>query len=287
MNGSANLPVVKPPLNDDDGGERAAMRSWRGRKFWNFDLRQETRGRWYEILTHFGIPASYLTGKPGPCPICRAGKDRFRWDNKNSSSTIGNGGYFCRHCGAGSGLDLLMGFYGWDAKQAIREVRNFISPRKSAPVAGYAGTAVTSMAVVTSGAHATHTTAEIKLQEDLENRKLLYDSCVRWLRQVCRRRLLQGEIDDTRVAGVMMSHFHMSMSVAHYMQYGELRAHPSIVTLVRDSGMSRRQVEVALAQLEKHGDIKIIPRFKADRLDKAGRPIRSSNLYIAMIRNRQ
>ena len=38
-------------------------------------------GRWPNILAHFGIAESFLTGKHGPCPIC-GGKDRFRFGNK-------------------------------------------------------------------------------------------------------------------------------------------------------------------------------------------------------------
>ena len=41
------------------------------------------QGRWRTILSEVGIPASALTGKNGPCPIC-GGKDRFRFDDKET-----------------------------------------------------------------------------------------------------------------------------------------------------------------------------------------------------------
>ncbi|HHU7428682.1 TPA: primase-helicase zinc-binding domain-containing protein [Escherichia coli] len=38
----------------------------------------------------------------GPCPAC-GGNTRYRFDNKDNRGT-----YFCSHCGAGTGLDLVM-----------------------------------------------------------------------------------------------------------------------------------------------------------------------------------
>jgi putative DNA primase/helicase len=50
------------------------------------------------------MPASYLTGRNGPCPLCNAGKDRFRFTN-----LAGDGRFICSTCTpqSGSGLDLL------------------------------------------------------------------------------------------------------------------------------------------------------------------------------------
>jgi len=75
------------------------------------------RCRWYEILSHFGIPEQALRMKKhGPCPLC-GGKDRYRWTDKDN-----NGCYFCNGCGAGNGFSLLMKFKDWDFKTAAQEV---------------------------------------------------------------------------------------------------------------------------------------------------------------------
>jgi putative DNA primase/helicase len=70
-------------------------------------LRERCRGRWRSILPALGINPSYLTGKNGPCPLCRAGRDRWRFDNKR-----GDGTWICTHCGAGQGIKLAMMFTG-------------------------------------------------------------------------------------------------------------------------------------------------------------------------------
>lgn len=76
------------------------------------------RGRWRSLLPALGVGREYLSGKHGPCPVCKdGGKDRFRFDDKD-----GNGSYFCNTCGAGSGVDLVMHVNGMtfmEAKKAI------------------------------------------------------------------------------------------------------------------------------------------------------------------------
>lgn len=70
--------------------------------------RERANGKWHEILPMLGVPATSLTGKHGPCPMC-GGKDRFRFINSN-----GNGTYVCNQCGGGDALDLLMAVSGQD-----------------------------------------------------------------------------------------------------------------------------------------------------------------------------
>lgn len=77
---------------------------------------EAAKNKWPSLLEHFGISKSFLTGKHGPCPLCQ-GRDRFRFDDKE-----GRGTYFCSGCGAGTGMDLLQKFKGWDFKTAAREV---------------------------------------------------------------------------------------------------------------------------------------------------------------------
>lgn len=74
------------------------------------------RGRWPDLLAHFGIERRHLTGKHTPCPIC-GGRDRFRFDDKD-----GRGTFYCSHCGPGDGFALLGMIKGWVFKEAAAEV---------------------------------------------------------------------------------------------------------------------------------------------------------------------
>jgi len=62
--------------------------------------------QWVALLQRYGVPASSLTGKGAPCPIC-GGNDRFTYDNKR-----GRGDWVCRKCDggdrtAGDGFQLI------------------------------------------------------------------------------------------------------------------------------------------------------------------------------------
>lgn len=79
------------------------------------------QGRWQYILPLLGVDASYLKNRHGPCPLCKGGKDRFRFDDKD-----GNGTWYCNRCKAGNGLTMLMRIHGWDFYEAATEVENLI-----------------------------------------------------------------------------------------------------------------------------------------------------------------
>ncbi|WP_050542079.1 toprim domain-containing protein [Citrobacter freundii] len=63
------------------------------------DVRSRANGYWPSILERLAIPTNR---SEGPCPAC-GGNTRYRFDNKDNRGT-----YFCSHCGAGTGLDLVM-----------------------------------------------------------------------------------------------------------------------------------------------------------------------------------
>ncbi|EPK3139603.1 DUF927 domain-containing protein [Enterobacter cloacae] len=63
------------------------------------DVRIKATGHWRPIFERLGIPTNR---SEGPCPAC-GGNTRYRFDDKD-----GRGTYFCSHCGAGTGLDLVM-----------------------------------------------------------------------------------------------------------------------------------------------------------------------------------
>jgi putative DNA primase/helicase len=84
------------------------------------DTVEAARGRWFGILTHFGIDGKYLQKKHGPCPNC-GGKDRFIWDNKEDRGT-----FYCNQCGAGSGFTLLSKVKGWTTVETMHKVREIL-----------------------------------------------------------------------------------------------------------------------------------------------------------------
>ncbi|MGX8942502.1 toprim domain-containing protein [Symbiopectobacterium sp. Eva_TO] len=63
------------------------------------DIRLKANGHWEPILERLGISTNR---KEGECPHC-GGKTRYRFDDLE-----GRGTYLCSHCGAGTGLDLVM-----------------------------------------------------------------------------------------------------------------------------------------------------------------------------------
>jgi putative DNA primase/helicase len=71
------------------------------------------RSKWRGILIELGIPAEFLTGRHTACPICKEGRDRFRFDDRE-----GRGTWICNQCGAGTGMDLAMKFL----EEPFREV---------------------------------------------------------------------------------------------------------------------------------------------------------------------
>lgn len=85
------------------------------------EIKQATRGRWPGLLTALGVSEEYLTGKHGPCPFCQAGKDRFRFDDKD-----GEGTFICNACGAGDGFTFLIRWHGWDFAEAATEVEKIV-----------------------------------------------------------------------------------------------------------------------------------------------------------------
>ena len=89
-------------------------------------LQEQARGHWHHILTRLGVDAKFLaTNKP--CPVC-GGSDRFSYTDLE-----GKGTYYCRGCGHGDGLDLLVKLHGWDFKTAAREVEKVLGTVQTQP----------------------------------------------------------------------------------------------------------------------------------------------------------
>lgn len=84
-------------------------------------IAEQATGKWRGILTALGVDGSFLTGKHGPCPICKGGKDRFRFSDKD-----GRGFWVCNQCGGGDGFSLLMKLTSMDFKSCADRVRGVI-----------------------------------------------------------------------------------------------------------------------------------------------------------------
>ncbi|MGU3598762.1 toprim domain-containing protein [Klebsiella variicola] len=77
------------------------------------DVRSRANGYWPSILERLAIPTNR---SEGACPAC-GGKTRYRFDDKD-----GRGTYYCSHCGAGTGLDLVMKVNQCGAREAAELV---------------------------------------------------------------------------------------------------------------------------------------------------------------------
>ena len=91
------------------------------------DTKAAARGKWLGVLTHYGLSDKQLSGRHTACPIC-GGKDRFRFDDKE-----GNGTFYCNHCGAGNGFDLVMRIRHIDFKGALKEVAPLVGQIQITP----------------------------------------------------------------------------------------------------------------------------------------------------------
>jgi len=92
-------------------------------------VKERARGKWRGILSSLGVPARFLSGVHGWCPLCNGGKDRFRFTDKD-----GDGMYICNQCGAGDGFAFLQKYHGWDFRRTVTEVEAVIgSVREAAP----------------------------------------------------------------------------------------------------------------------------------------------------------
>jgi putative DNA primase/helicase len=80
--------------------------------------RDAAKGKWRGILIALGVDEACLKDQHGPCPICKDGKDRFRFDDRD-----GDGTYYCNQCGAGSGSQFVQKFLGLSSwEQACKRV---------------------------------------------------------------------------------------------------------------------------------------------------------------------
>ncbi|MDP2564305.1 primase-helicase zinc-binding domain-containing protein [Pseudoalteromonas marina] len=78
-------------------------------------IKAKARGQWKQVLVYStGLPQSVFRDVHQPCPLCKDGDDRYRFDNKKGSGT-----YFCNRCGAGDGFKFFKKFHSLDEDGAI------------------------------------------------------------------------------------------------------------------------------------------------------------------------
>jgi len=103
------------------------------------DVMDLARNRWAEILAAIGgVSISYLDNKGKPCPLCKEGRDRFRFDDLE-----GNGTWYCSKCGgknrtggAGNGIDMLMRHMGWGYAEACKHIQQYLAVIPDPPITG-------------------------------------------------------------------------------------------------------------------------------------------------------
>ena len=86
-------------------------------------LSERARGKWRDILTSLGVPASVINGKSQGCPFCGSSgprSDRFTFDDKSE------GDWICRKCGAGHGAQFVERWLKCDFKAAALEIEKHI-----------------------------------------------------------------------------------------------------------------------------------------------------------------
>jgi putative DNA primase/helicase len=81
---------------------------------------ERARGRWRQILPHFGLDARFLQNRHTPCPLC-GGRDRYRFDDRD-----GSGSYYCNQCGPGAGIIMVRKLLKCDHATACREIDKII-----------------------------------------------------------------------------------------------------------------------------------------------------------------
>ena len=94
----------------------------------NYDLdrvKHAAKGHWKQILSKLGnVPDDHLDGRGYPCPVCRAGTDRF-----NAAKDVDDtGSCFCRQCNlGGDGFHLLQKVNEWDLNTTVNNIGYFLS----------------------------------------------------------------------------------------------------------------------------------------------------------------
>lgn len=87
-------------------------------------------GNWRNVLYHFGIELP-PSNRHSACPICRDGKDRFRFEDK------GHGKWFCQYHNppCGDGMDLLALVKGWSNREVMLRLNELAGNHASLPAA--------------------------------------------------------------------------------------------------------------------------------------------------------
>lgn len=92
------------------------------------EVRALAQGKWAGILGRHLTEAA-LSGRHGPCPLCKSGKDKFRFDDLD-----GNGTWICGSCGAGDGFHFLQHINGWTFPEAAKHVEQNAGKVTARPV---------------------------------------------------------------------------------------------------------------------------------------------------------
>jgi putative DNA primase/helicase len=96
------------------------------------DVPALAQGQWTAILTDLGVDPAFLLDRHGPCPGC-GGRDRFRFDDRDSKGT-----WYCGGGGepqSGDGFQLLEHVFGMDRAGSFKAVRRWLGLDSAADTA--------------------------------------------------------------------------------------------------------------------------------------------------------
>ena len=94
-----------------------------------FEIKKVARGNWRAILEFSTkLNSRKFKNVHQPCPLCRDGKDRYRFDDNKGAGT-----YFCNCCGAGDGFKFLAEFHKESEEQVIERLVSILGMDGSEP----------------------------------------------------------------------------------------------------------------------------------------------------------
>jgi len=86
-------------------------------------IREIAQGKGKYILQSMGFPIEYMGKKHRDCPLCKAGRDRWRFTDYK-----GNGGFICSTCTPEGGdfIKLAMEYFGYSFIEVVKITKNIL-----------------------------------------------------------------------------------------------------------------------------------------------------------------
>ena len=86
-------------------------------------VKTAAKGAWPALLGHItGLSSKVFKNIHQPCPLCRKGRDRYRFDDLR-----GDGNYYCNVCGAGDGILFLQKYLKKSELEVVSQLSELIA----------------------------------------------------------------------------------------------------------------------------------------------------------------